>query len=55
MSERKLKKIWHGQIACAHCGKPNDVKLDKEIIEPAEAAVTEIRVSVEKSVQTTIA
>lgn len=52
--EKKFKKIWHGQIECAHCGKPNTIKLDKEIIEPAVPAETEIRVTVEKSIQTVL-
>ena len=54
-NEKKLRKVWLGQINCAHCGKPNSVKVEKETIEPAVPAETEIRVVVEKSLQTVLA
>ena len=49
MSEKKLRKIWQGNIPCASCGLPNDVKIEKEIITPAEPADFEIRVTVKKA------
>ena len=57
MSEngKKAQKVWLGQINCAHCGKPNSVRVEKETIEPAVPAETEIRVTVEKSLQTVLA
>jgi len=51
MTEEKLRKIWEGQVECAHCKNPNDVKIQKKIITPAEPAETEIVVTVEKSTQ----
>ena len=52
--EKKARNIWRGEISCAFCGKRNTVKVDKETIEPAVPAETEIRVTVEKSVQTVL-
>ena len=54
-NEKKIRKVWLGQINCAHCGKPNSVRVEKETIEPAVPAETEIRVVVEKSLQTVLA
>jgi uncharacterized Zn finger protein (UPF0148 family) len=54
-SEKKVRKVWTGEINCAHCGKQNVVRIDKETLEPAVPAHTEIRVSVEKSIQTVLA
>jgi hypothetical protein len=54
-NEKKLRKIWQGGINCAYCGKQNSVKVEKETIEPAVPAETEIRVTVEKSLQTVLA
>jgi hypothetical protein len=54
-NEKKVRKVWLGEINCAHCGKPNSVKVEKQIVEPAVPAETEIRVIVEKSVQTLLA
>ena len=54
-NEKKLRKVWRGQISCAHCGKPNSVSVEKETIEPAVPAETEIRITVEKSLQTVLA
>lgn len=51
MSEKKLRKIWEGDIACASCHEPNHVKIEKEIIRPSEPAEFEIRVTVEKPSQ----
>jgi hypothetical protein len=52
---KKPRKVWQGDINCAYCGKPNSVKVEKETIEPAVPAETEIRVTVEKSIQTVLA
>lgn len=52
--EKKVSKVWRGEIQCAHCGKQNVVRIDKETLEPAVPAQTEIRVTVEKSVQTVL-
>lgn len=54
-NEKKLRKVWLGQINCAHCGKMNSVRVEKETIEPAVPAETEIRITVEKSLQTVLA
>jgi hypothetical protein len=54
-NEKKLRKVWLGEINCAHCGKPNSVRVEKQIVEPAVPAETEIRVIVEKSLQTLLA
>lgn len=55
MSEKKqLRKIWEGTIACASCQAPNSVKIEKEIITPAEPADFEIRVTVTKPSQRTL-
>jgi hypothetical protein len=54
-NEKKPRNVWRGQINCAHCGKPNAVRVEKETIEPAVPAETEIRVTVEKSIQTVLA
>lgn len=54
MSQKKLRKIWEGQILCASCSEPNDVKIEKEIITPAEPADFEIRVTVKKPSQKTL-
>ena len=54
-NEKKLRNVWLGQINCAHCGKPNSVRVEKETVVPAVPAETEIRVIVEKSVQTVLA
>jgi len=54
-NEKKVRKVWLGQINCAHCGKPNSVRVEKETLEPAVPAETEIRVIVEKSLQTVLA
>lgn len=55
MSEKKkLRKIWEGQILCTSCHEPNDVKIEKEIITPAEPADFEIRVTVKKPSQKTL-
>jgi len=51
----KLRKVWRGEINCAYCGKKNSVRVEKETIEPAVPAETEIRVTVEKSIQTVLA
>jgi len=53
--EKKVTKVWRGEINCAHCGKQNVVRIEKETVEPAVPAQTEIRVTVEKSVQTVLA
>jgi len=53
--EKRLQKIWRGEINCAYCGKQNLVRVEKETIEPAVPAETEIRITVEKSVQTVLA
>ena len=57
MSEggKKFSKVWRGDINCAYCGKQNVVRIEKETLEPAVPAQTEIRVTVEKSVQTVLA
>jgi len=52
--DKKLRKVWLGEVNCAHCGKPNSIRVEKEIVEPAVPAETEIRVTVEKSLQTTL-
>jgi hypothetical protein len=54
-NEKKLRKVWRGEINCAHCGKPNSVRIEKETVEPAVPAEIEIRVTVEKSLQTVLA
>ena len=54
-NEKKVRKLWRGEINCAHCGKPNSVRVEKETIEPAVPAQTEIRIIVEKSLQTVLA
>ena len=54
-NEKKARKIWLGEITCAFCGKRNSIKVEKETIEPAVPAETEIRVTVEKSLQTVLA
>ncbi len=54
-NEKRLRKVWRGEINCAHCGKQNVVRVEKETIEPAVPAETEIRITVEKSVQTVLA
>jgi len=53
--KKRLQKVWRGEINCAHCGKQNLVRVEKETIEPAVPAETEIRITVEKSVQTVLA
>lgn len=53
--EKRVSKVWRGEINCAHCGKQNAVRVEKETVEPAVPAHTEIRVTVEKSVQTVLA
>jgi uncharacterized Zn finger protein (UPF0148 family) len=53
--EKRVKKVWRGEINCAHCGKQNVVRIEKETVEPAVPAQTEIRVTVEKSLQTVLA
>jgi hypothetical protein len=53
-NDKKLRKVWLGEVSCAHCGKPNSIRVEKEIVEPAVPAETEIRVTVEKSLQTTL-
>jgi len=53
-NEKKLRKVWLGEINCAHCGKQNSIRVEKAIVEPAVPAETEIRVTVEKSLQTTL-
>ena len=52
---KKVNKVWRGEIKCAHCGMQNVVRVEKETVEPAVPAQTEIRVTVEKSVQTVLA
>jgi hypothetical protein len=54
-NEKRLRKVWRGEINCAFCGKQNLVRVEKETIEPAVPAETEIRITVEKSVQTVLA
>jgi hypothetical protein len=54
-NEKRLSKVWRGEINCAYCGKQNAVRVEKETIEPAVPAETEIRITVEKSVQTVLA
>jgi hypothetical protein len=54
-NEKRLRKVWRGEINCAYCGKQNVVRVEKETIEPAVPAETEIRITVEKSVQTVLA
>lgn len=54
-NEKRLQKVWRGEINCAYCGKQNVVRVEKETIEPAVPAETEIRITVEKSVQTVLA
>jgi len=54
-AEKNVRKVWRGEINCAHCGKQNVVRIEKETVEPAVPAQTEIRVTVEKSVQTVLA
>ena len=54
-NEKRLRKVWRGEISCAYCGKQNVVRVEKETIEPAVPAETEIRITVEKSVQTVLA
>ena len=54
-NDTKLRKIWRGEINCAYCGRKNSVRVEKETIEPAVPAETEIRVTVEKSLQTVLA
>ncbi len=54
-NEKKVRKLWRGEISCAYCGKQNSVKVEKQTIEPAVPAETEIRVTVEKSLQTVLA
>jgi hypothetical protein len=54
-NQKKLQKVWLGQINCAHCGKPNSVRVEKETVVPAIPAETEVRVTVEKSLQTVLA
>ena len=54
MSEKTLRKMWEGDITCVSCHEPNHVKIEKEIITPAEPAEFEIRVTVEKPSQRTL-
>jgi hypothetical protein len=54
-NDKKLRKVWRGEINCAHCGKQNSVRIEKETMAPAVPAETEIRVTVEKSLQTVLA
>jgi hypothetical protein len=54
-NEKRFQKVWRGEINCAYCGKQNLVRVEKETIEPAVPAETEIRITVEKSVQTVLA
>ena len=54
-NEKKARKVWRGEINCAHCGKQNIVRIEKETVEAAVPAQTEIRVIVEKSLQTVLA
>jgi len=54
-NEKKARKVWLGEISCAFCGKRNSIKVEKKTIEPAVPAETEIRVTVEKSLQTVLA
>jgi hypothetical protein len=54
-NEKKARKVWLGEISCAFCGKRNSIKVEKQTIEPAVPAETEIRVTVEKSLQTVLA
>jgi len=54
-NEKRLRKVWRGEISCAYCGKQNVVRVEKETVEPAVPAETEIRVTVEKSLQTVLA
>lgn len=53
--EKKVRRVWRGEVNCAHCGKPNSVRVEKETIEPGVPAQTEIRIIVEKSLQTVLA
>lgn len=50
--ERKKRLVWKGEIECAHCHEGNTVKIEKEIVVPAEPADFNIVVSVEKTRQT---
>jgi hypothetical protein len=52
--EKKVRKVWDGEISCAHCGKQNIVKVEKRTLQPAVPAETEIRITVEKSLQTVL-
>lgn len=52
--ETKLRKIWEGEIKCAYCNEPNHIKVQKEIVVPAEPAETRIVVQVERSLQRTL-
>ena len=52
--EMKLRKVWEGDLKCAYCNEPNHVKIQKEIVVPAEPAETRIVVQVERSVQRTL-
>ena len=54
-NEKKVRGVWRGEINCAHCGKQNVVRIEKATVEPAVPAQTEIRVTVEKSIQTVLA
>lgn len=54
-NEKKLRSVWRGEVNCAHCGKQNVIRIEKETVEPAVPAQTEIRVTVEKSFQTVLA
>jgi hypothetical protein len=53
--EKKIRNLWRGEINCAHCGKQNVVRIEKQTVQPAVPAQTEIRVTVEKSFQTVLA
>jgi hypothetical protein len=52
MSETKKRKIWTGEIECVQYHGMNSVKVENEIVVPAEAAETRVIVTVEKATTT---
>lgn len=55
MTEKeKLRMVLTETIKCAWCGKGNEISVKEKIIKPAEAAVKERKIVVERSTQTTL-
>lgn len=49
---RKKKPFWEGDVDCAWCQKANRIKLERNVITPAEPAEIEISVTAERATQT---